>query len=212
MTPKLILLDCDGVLVDSEPVTNQVLASNLARYGMSLTMEDCINLFVGGTLAGVRDIVADQGITLPDTWVEEIYAEAFAALSQGVPVFPGLFEFLDLCDAQGIPVCVVSNGPMEKMQITLGPSGLWDRLQGRIYSGHAGHKPKPDPEMIFAAMARFEAAADQTWFVDDSGSGLTAGITAGVQTFAFVPEGQHLPDVAFHHRVKGFDELTQRLK
>lgn len=211
MTPDLILLDCDGVIVDTEPTTNAAMAKNLAQYGMQVTAQDCIDMFVGGTIAGVGDQIREMGVPIPDDWADQMYQDMFAALRAGVDVFPGVFEFLDLAAEKNIPVCVISNGPLDKMKITLNPHGLWDRLDGRIYSGHTKGNAKPDPGMLIEAMDRFGADPTKTWMVDDSKSGLTAGIRAGVQTFAFVPSDAHLPDVAFSHRVFGFPDLSKFL-
>ena len=207
MTPHLICLDCDGVIVDSERISNKVLADDLTSYGLPTTVQDCVEIWVGGTFGDIYEKVCAKGIALPDTWVTEIYEKVFAELRKGVPVFGGLFEFLDKADALNIPLVVVSNGPMNKMELTLNQHGLLDRLHGRIYSGYTKGNAKPDPGMILDAMTRFDATPERTWMVDDSRSGLTAGIRAGVQTFAFVPDGEHVPDVNFYQRVTGFDEL-----
>ncbi len=206
-TPKLIMLDCDGVLVDTEPTTNQALADNLSGYGMTVTAQDCIEMFVGGTLPGVGDIVRAKGITLPETWVEEIYEAVFESLRAGVPTFPGVMAFLDAADQAGIETCVISNGPMAKMEISLGPSGLWDRMAGRIYSCHEHGPAKPDPGMLLSAAKRFGAEPSECIMVDDSVSGLTAGKRAGATTVAFTPDGDPLPKTTFDHHVNGFYAL-----
>ena len=212
MTPDLILLDCDGVIVDTEPTTNGALSKNLSKYGLQKTPEECIDLFVGGTMVGVGETVRGLGYALPDDWIDEIYTDMFNVLKQGVATYPDLFTFLDLADDMGIPLCVLSNGPMDKMKITLGQHGLWDRFGDRIYSGYSNANPKPDPGMLIEAMERFDAHPERTWMVDDSKNGITAGIRAGMETFAFVPEGMHLPAAKYDHRVYGYADLIARLR
>lgn len=186
MTAKLVIFDCDGVLVDTEPTTNIVIAENLSRYGLDVSVEQVETLFVGGTMAGVMQTARDMGAALPDGWLDEIYSEMFAALSKGVRVFDDVHLFLDQLDAAGIATAIASNGPHKKMAISLTPSGLIDRFADRIYSGH-DYIPKPDPAMIHHAMQVAGVTPDQTVFIDDSPTGARAGIAAGVRTFGFDP-------------------------
>jgi len=98
-TPKLVIFDCDGVLVDSEPASNQALIGNLSRHGLVLTLEQSMAYFVGGTMAGVMDKARSLGADLPEDWISEVYAETYARLEQGVPVTPGIPELLARLDA-----------------------------------------------------------------------------------------------------------------
>ncbi len=188
MTVKLVIFDCDGVLVDTEPTTNIVIAENLSRYGLEISVKDVDTLFVGGTMAGVMTTARDMGAALPDRWLDEIYSEMFAALLKGVEVFDDVHLFLDQLEAAGIATAIASNGPPKKMAISLTPSGLIDRFAGRIYSGH-DYVPKPDPTMIHHAMKIAGVTPAETVFIDDSPTGASAGIAAGVRTFGFDPSG-----------------------
>ena len=212
INPKFVMLDCDGVLVDSEPATNQVLSDNLTGYGFPVSQEDCIRLFVGGTLAGVGDYVRDQGVALPDHWVDEIYEQAFEALSKGVPLFPGVVEFLDMLDARGIGYCIISNGPLPKMKITLGPSGLIDRFGDRIYSAHDPGPAKPEPGMLIRAAKDAGVSTSDCIMVDDSANGLMAANAASVHAIAFIVDGHPTPKVPFDTLVNGFDALANLIE
>lgn len=190
MTPELVIFDCDGVLVDTEPRTNRVIAASLTKYGLPLDDAQVNDMFVGGTMAGVDATARDMGAKLPDNWLDLIYDEMFAAIGAGVPVFTDVEAFLDILAAKGIATAIVSNGPMAKMKVSLTPSGLLDRFHPAIYSAH-DYTPKPDPHMIHHAMQIAGATASQTVFIDDSTSGASAGIAAGVRTFGFAPEGDN---------------------
>lgn len=193
MTPSLVIFDCDGVLVDTETVVAQVVSNNLADHGLTLAAHEVHHLFIGGTMQDAEREALARGAALPDLWLPEIYAAIFERLSEGVDVVDGIPDLLDALDAASIAMCVASNGPMEKMRISLGPSGLWDRFggdgAGRILSREQ-HKPKPDPAMIHHAMALFDAAPERTVLIDDSPAGCQAGLNAGISCIGFDAYGQ----------------------
>lgn len=189
MTPKLIIFDCDGVLVDSEPVSLRILSANLARYGLTMPERDVETLFVGGTLKGVGEMARTMGAALPPDWLDEIYAETYAALRGGVPVFEGVYDLLTAIENRGIATAIASNGPLEKMAITLPPVDLHDRFAGRIYSGHIHGAPKPAPDLLRHAMQVAGVGPDETVMIDDSPAGCGAAQAAGVRCFGFLPVG-----------------------
>lgn len=186
--PALIIFDCDGVLVDSEPLTNVIIAANLTRHGLPMSPDETHQLFTGGTLKGVGEAAVKMGAVLPEGWVDALYAETFAGLAQGVALFPGIWELLDQIACAGIAVAIASNGPMAKMEITLRPSGLWDRFEGRIYSGH-DFKPKPAPDMLLHACKVAGVTPAQALMIDDSAAGCASAQAAGVPCLGFLPEG-----------------------
>ncbi len=191
---KLVIFDCDGVLVDSEPPSNLVLIDNLATYGLHLSLEDCEKLFVGGTMAGVFKTAKSMGADLPDNWVDLIYAQIYARLAEGVPPIPGIVALLDRLDAVGLTYCVASNGSVEKMQITLGQNGLWSRFEGRMFSAHSEGVAKPDPGLFLVAAERCGANPEHCIVVEDSSTGAKAAARAGMRCLGYAPagDGAHL--------------------
>lgn len=189
MTLDLVIFDCDGVLVDTEHLTAPLIADSLTHYGYAVDAHEVEALFTGGTMDGVMAEGRKRGANLPDTWLNEIYAAMFERLSSDVDVFEGVFDLLDALDAATVPYYIASNGPMEKMRNSLGPSGLWARFEGRILSREY-HTAKPDPAMIQYAMDQTGASTATTAFIDDSVPGCSAGIAAGVRTIGFATEGQ----------------------
>lgn len=189
-TPKLVIFDCDGVLVDSEGVSNQALVDNLARHGLVLTLQRSMELFVGSTMAGVMQKATAMGADLHDGWVDEIYSETYAALKAGVNLMPGVADLLANLDRKHIQVCVASNGSEDKMRITLGQNGLWERFHPTaMFSAHALGVAKPDPGLFLAAASHFGVQARDCLVVEDSATGAMAAARAGMRCLGFAPEG-----------------------
>ncbi|UTS81727.1 HAD family hydrolase [Phaeobacter piscinae] len=189
-TPKLVIFDCDGVLVDSETLSNQVLVDNLARHGLQLSLAECMDLFVGGTMADVRTKAIARGADLPQDWIAEIYEETYTRLRQGVDLVPGVSDLLALLQARGIAFCVASNGSEEKMRITLGQNGLWDLFHPHaMFSAHTLKTGKPDPDLFLAAACHFDVQTRDCLVIEDSENGAIAAARAGMRCLGFDPHG-----------------------
>lgn len=210
---ELVIFDCDGVLVDSEPLANTVLIENLATYGLHLTLEDTERLFVGGTIAGVHKTARGLGADLPDDWVDAMYAAIFDRLRQGVDLIPGIPDLLDHLDAEGIPFCVASNGPPDKMRITLGQNGLWERFEANMVSAHTHGVAKPAPGLFLKAAEPFGVSPDRVVVIEDSRNGVTAAARAGMRCLAYLPagDGAHLEDLGAEI-IRHMNEVPGRLR
>ncbi|MGC3937701.1 HAD family hydrolase [Roseobacter sp. EG26] len=188
LPPDMVIFDCDGVLVDSEPLTNVVMRNNLARHGLDISLDRITELFVGGTMMGVMQKSRELGADLPEDWLDAIYAEMFDVLAQEVELIPDIKPVLDALDAAGILYAVGSNGPHRKMEITLTRTGLMDRFRGRIVSREDVATPKPAPDVYLKAARDAGIAVDRCVVVDDSPSGARAGQAAGMITFGYVAQ------------------------
>lgn len=190
MKPAAVLFDCDGVIVDSEPITDRVIAANLARHGFKISLEEVSTLFLGGTIGGVAETVRARGIALPEDWVVLIYEEIFARLAEGTPLIPGIENVLDALDAAHIPYAVSSNGPHAKMRVTLGQHpALHARLSGRIFSREDVARPKPAPDLYLHAARALGAAPETCVVIEDSATGIRAARAAGMRTFGYAANG-----------------------
>lgn len=181
---KLAVFDCDGVIVDTEPLSQMVISQSLTQHGLPIAPSECHRLFVGGTMAGVHTTAQSMGANLPDDWVAQMYDAMDAAL-KNAPLFEGVVDLFDRLEARGVQIAVASNGPMRKMAASLGASGLFERLHSRIYSAHEHGAAKPAPDLILAACRGAGVDPTQTVMVDDNGVGMIAAAAAGAHGIAF---------------------------
>jgi HAD superfamily hydrolase (TIGR01509 family) len=184
----MVIFDCDGVLVDSEPITNRLIQQSLAAHGLALSLEEVMGSFVGGTMMGVFEKARAMGARLPEDWVDQIYEAMFEALGKEVELIPGAAGVLDALDAAGVPYAVGSNGPHRKMRITLARTGLADRLAGRVYSREDVANPKPAPDVYLKAASDAGIVPARCAVIEDSVSGARAGKAAGMTVFGFAAE------------------------
>ncbi|MCL1629813.1 HAD family phosphatase [Roseibaca sp. V10] len=190
MTPELVIFDCDGVLVDSEPVTLSFLRDELALRGLDLTLAEVIDQFIGGTLSGVAQKARGMGANLPEGWVDAFYARLYERLAAKTDLMPGVVPLLDRLDAAGIGYCVASNGRVAKMQVTLGQHpNTWARLQGRIFSVEHVGVPKPAPDLFLYAARSLGVEQAHCVVIEDSQTGARAAKAAGMRCFGYAPEG-----------------------
>lgn len=187
--PKAVIFDCDGVIVDSEGPTCDLLLRDLAARGLPLTLAQLEAEFIGGTIEDVAVKVEARGIDLPETWVADIYAEMYRLLAEDAPLMPAVLEVFDRLDAAGVAFAVGSNGTPEKMEITLGGKGLLPRFKA-VLSGQALGKPKPAPDLYLAAAAACGAAPADCVVIEDSPTGARAAIAAGIPCLGFAPHGR----------------------
>jgi HAD superfamily hydrolase (TIGR01509 family) len=181
---ELAIFDCDGVLVDSERLAHESLVGALGELGIDLDIDRAIGLFMGNSLKQSVAIIEELlGEPLPEAffpeWRERLYEHFRAAPVRAVP---GVVEVLD---ALKMPVCVVSNGPVRKMQTTLGVTGLLARFEGRIYSSESGLPGKPAPDLFLAAARDFGVDPGRAFVVEDSVKGVTAAVAAGMTVFGY---------------------------
>lgn len=188
MTPRLVIFDCDGVLVDSEPITNRELAADLNAHGLALTPSDCVERFVGGTIRSVGEQARAMGAVLPDDWVEHFYDRMCDALDREVTAIEGAAQAIDRITRAGIATAIGSNGPMRKMQITLSRTGLADRFAGRIFSAHVIGIAKPDPAFYAHVSAALGFRRGDTVVIEDSVSGVQSAVGAGIRCLGYAAD------------------------
>ena len=111
---RAVIFDCDGVLVDSELISNTVLAELLSAAGLPTTLEDCLRDYRGRSMESVVALAAERhGAPLPPDIAERYYADAKARFAEEVEPIPGVIAALDRIE---LPTCVASSGPQHKMR------------------------------------------------------------------------------------------------
>lgn len=188
--PKLVIFDCDGVLVDSEVIGNTIMAKSLSAHGLVVSVKECMDLFVGATMAGVKTKAEGLGATLPDDWVAQIYEDIYVRLRQNCPLVEGVTDVLDALDNAGVPYCVASNGSREKMGITLGQNGILERFGDRVYTAQELGTAKPAPELFWHAAQG--VPHEHCVVIEDSLNGIRGAAAAGMRCFAYAPEGEEV--------------------
>ncbi len=190
MRPAAVIFDCDGVVVDSEPIAFDLLQEDLAGHGLHLTRQQMERELLGGTMRVVWQKARKLGADLPEGWVDAIYEKLYARLAQGTPLIPGIEGVLDALDAAGIPFAMGSNGSPRKMEITLGQHrGLLARFHGRAFSGQAMGRPKPAPDLYLHCAAIMGVEPESCAVVEDSATGARAAFAAGMRCFGYAPHG-----------------------
>jgi HAD superfamily hydrolase (TIGR01509 family) len=177
----LVIFDCDGVLVDSERLAIHTEAEILADLGWPLTASEVVDRFVGRSAAYMhQEIERHLGRSLDwDTEFESRYQEVFGRELVAVP------GIVDALDQISVATCVASSGSHERMQFTLGLVDLLDRFRGRIFSVDDVAEGKPAPDVFLHAADQMGVAPHRCAVVEDSVSGVTAGLAAGMTVFAF---------------------------
>lgn len=187
--PELIIFDCDGVLVDSEIIFNQVLSDDLRERGLDLTLEQTMALFVGGSMESVEQKVKSHAIEIGEDWIETIYAKVMTRLDAGVDPVAGIPELLAYLTKIDMPFCVASNGPIHKMNSTLGQNDLLKYFENGLFSAYEISSWKPDPGLFLHAANQFKAKPENCLVIEDSENGTQAAANANMPCIAYTPEG-----------------------
>lgn len=181
-----VVFDCDGVLVDSERITNRVWAELLTELGMPTTTEQSLATYLGNSMARCLEIVGEQfGRPAPDELLPRFQAAVATALVHEVTAVPGIVSLLDGLDTARIPYAVASNGEQTKMQTTLGATGLASRFVDRRFSSLEVGRPKPAPDVYLHAARAIGAAPARTVAVEDSPLGVQAAVAAGMVVIGY---------------------------
>ena len=180
---RSVIFDCDGVLVDTELISNTVLAGLLTEAGLPTTLEHCMTAYRGRSIGSVLEIAEAQlGARMPFDVAGRYYADAAEIFARELRPVPGVIAALDRIE---LPSCVASSGPHHKMAVTLRTTGLWERFDGRIFSSSEVARGKPAPDLFLHAAQQMGFDPASTAVVEDSLPGIEAAVAAGMRALAF---------------------------
>ena len=185
LNPKLIIFDCDGVLVDSEPIANKVLAKLLSEIGIPTTYEQSLDLFLGKSWKDSLIIINELLGKKPPPDLYEIYMDRmFKEFEDHLRPIQGIEQVLQSINAN---YCVASSGPHQKIRKTLGVTGLLPLFEGKIFSSTDVGKGKPEPDLFLHACSMMGYTPQQTIVIEDSLAGIQAARSAGMRVFVYRP-------------------------
>jgi HAD superfamily hydrolase (TIGR01509 family) len=179
----LVIFDCDGVLVDSERIANTVLAEMLNELGLSLTLEDMFNTFMGNSMKRCLEIIEEMLLSpVPDNFLAEYHQRTAQVFRTSLKPINGIHDVIKNFE---LPYCVASSGEHEKMQITLGTTGLLPYFSGKIFSVTEVERGKPYPDIFLYAAKKMGFSPEKCLVVEDSPTGVKAGVAAGMTVFGY---------------------------
>jgi HAD superfamily hydrolase (TIGR01509 family) len=183
MPTELVIFDCDGVLVDSEVLGNQVLVQFVAELGLDLKLEEAIALFRGCKMADSVAIVEQRlGQPTPPDFVNDLRARTAEAFRHELRPINGIEQALSKIH---VPVCVASSGPLEKIRLALQVTGLLSRFDPHIFSSYEIGSWKPEPGLFLHASASMNVRPSACVVVEDSILGVRAAVAAGMKVFGY---------------------------
>ncbi|MGW6460087.1 HAD family hydrolase [Streptomyces sp. NPDC055078] len=187
MNYDLVIFDNDGVLVDSEPVANTILAGYLTELGHPTTYEDSLRDYMGAAVHRVHDLVLERtGQRLPEEFDATLHARTFAAFERELAAVVGVAEVLGKLVAEGVSYCVASSGSHERIRVGHRKTGLdlWfpDEI---VFSAQDVGRGKPAPDLFLYAAERMGTAPERCAVVEDSALGVAAAVAAGMDVYGF---------------------------
>ena len=186
-----VLFDCDGVLVDSEPITNGVLRAMLGELGWHLTQEQCMALFVGKALKEETELIARHTARpVGAEWLRSFQERRNVALLEQLTAIPNVHGAVHAIHARyDARIACASGADRFKVELQLRKVALMDYFEGRIFSGYETPRSKPFPDVYLAAAQALQVDPRRCAVVEDTVTGVNAGIAAGAYVFAYAPTG-----------------------
>ncbi|EAY4651082.1 6-phosphogluconate phosphatase [Salmonella enterica] len=203
---EAVFFDCDGTLVDSEVICSRAYVAMFRQFGITLELTEVFRRFKGIKLYEIIDTISkEHGVALAKAELELVYrAEVARLFDSELEAIAGANTLLKSIKT---PMCVVSNGPVSKMQHSLGKVGMLHHFPDLLFSGYDIQRWKPDPALMLHAANAMNVNVEQCILVDDSSAGAQSGIAAGMEVFYFCADPHNKPIV--HPKVTTFTDLAQ---
>jgi HAD superfamily hydrolase (TIGR01509 family) len=188
--PQLVIFDCDGVLVDSEPISNEVLADELTAAGLPTTPAEAIATYKGRLLADVVELAESRlGRPLPKGFVAEYERKRTIEFRRRLQAVDGAAQAVERVRAAGIEVCVASQGKLKKTELTLSLTGLRPLFGAEaLFSAYSVPRGKPHPDLFLFTARTMGESPERCTVVEDTELGVSAAVAAGMRVFAYVAD------------------------
>lgn len=206
---KLVIFDCDGVLIDSEVISASMLIAELKTYGVQIDLEFVSRQFLGRSYPVViKEVRETFGITLPDHFEADYRARLLARFETDLKIMPGIVATLD---ALGVPRCVATSSSPDRAAKSLQLVGLTQKFGNHVFTASMVAHGKPAPDLFLHTAAQMGVPAANCLVIEDSLNGVRAGLAAGMQVWRFTG-GSHLrgldmaspPDATAHRQFDNF--------
>lgn len=199
--PGLVIFDCDGVLVDSEPLSIRVLVEGLAGIGHAIDEQTAYDRFLGYSLAAVQAMLRRElGFDLPAERLAAMRESLFERFRRELRPIAGIAEVLDRL---AIPYCVASSSLPERITLSLEVTGLLARFSDRIFSATMVARGKPAPDLYLHAAKTMGVAPEACLVIEDSAPGIRAARAAGMKVFGFLG-GSHARQPGYRQRLASY--------
>ena len=214
MTYSAIIFDCDGVLVESESLAVRLESNLLTAAGFPLSFDDIAANYVGLSYQAMADGIEDRfGTPIPEGLMDEVQELIVNTIAEGLAPVEGMEQLLG---ASGLPRCVASSSRLKRVRLSLDVAGLSKYFDpDLVLSAQMVEHAKPAPDLFFLAAAKLGVEPEQCLVIEDSPSGVSAGLAAGMDVVAFTA-GEHcrpglqqrLADAGATYHASTIDELA----
>ena len=190
---KLVIFDCDGVLIDSEALCDRVVSAELHRAGWALSAADCHRLFLGLTFPSIQDAAeVHLGRPLGAGWIDTVVERVTAVMGAEAEPVPGARAALEATSALGLPFRIASNSSHQELAAKFARAGWSGLVAGRVHSAYdmiaLGKRGKPDPDLFLAAASAQGVVPAACVVIEDSLAGVQAAVAAGMRCLGFSPD------------------------
>ncbi|MBN9336181.1 HAD-IA family hydrolase [Devosia sp.] len=187
----LVIFDCDGVLIDSEPIASRTLATALQDAGIAISAEEALRVFTGNSEPAIRKMCADDyGLADVDGTFSKWHEALEHAFATDLLPMRGMVDLVAQLD---LPKCVASNSRTRRLQQSLGNTALWEIFSPHIYSAEMVDRPKPAPDLLLHCADQLGVDPDACVMIDDSAHGIAAAHAAGMRSIGFVDPNDPRP-------------------
>lgn len=192
MGRRMIIFDCDGVLIDSEIISAQMLIAALADLGVVIDLPYVARHFLGRSYPVVmQQIRREFGLDLPPSFEDEYRDRLLEGFRRGLTIMPGV---LDVIDNLALPFCVATSSSPRRVEMSLQLVGLADRFGDRVFTASQVSRGKPAPDLFLFAAAQMGFAPEDCLVIEDSLTGVAAGRAAGMEVWRFTG-GSHMANL-----------------